>query len=308
MRVFASYSHQDERLHDELLKHLSPLIREGLIEHWHDREITAGKEFGTEIDISLNSADLILLLVSPDFISSDYCWGKEMARALELHKAGEARVIPIILRPTDWQYSPFASLLALPTDGKAITTWTNRDEGLLSAARGIRAAVRELLSSESVAESGVEIPFNGVDFDSLVGAQWGVFFDAAGISYQYRPVEYQLRGVLFKPDFVLGFHSEMFFEIVPESICKKHRECAHQLAEQAHAMVLLCRGVPEGYGITVISANEDSEPGYWGTYHFSDDRRDEGVFWLANEDDSHVFSIGGPGQITTATLYYGPLV
>src|SRR5712691_10572913 len=103
--VFDSYSHADEKLHDELAKHLTPLEREGVIQRWHDRQITAGREFGSEIDEVLNLAGIILLLVSPDFVASEYCWSKEMKRAMERHEAREARVIPIILRPVDWHHT-----------------------------------------------------------------------------------------------------------------------------------------------------------------------------------------------------------
>ena len=144
--VFVSYSHQDEALHDELAKHLKALEYEGIIRPWHDRKITAGKDFSKEIDIMLNRASFILLLVSPDFIASEYCWGREMKRAMERHDAGEARVIPIILRPVDWHQTPFRQLLALPKDGKAVTSWTNRDDALVDIARGIRAAATELVA------------------------------------------------------------------------------------------------------------------------------------------------------------------
>jgi len=143
VQVFVSYSHQDEGLHSELAKHLTPLEREGLIQRWHDRQVTAGAEFGDEIDASLNRADIILLLVSPDFIASEYCWGKEMKRAMERHEAGEARVIPVILRPVDWHKMPFGKLLALPKDGKAVTSWSDLDTALLDVAKGVRVAVSE---------------------------------------------------------------------------------------------------------------------------------------------------------------------
>jgi hypothetical protein len=142
--MFASYSHQDEALHDELAKHLKPLEREGLISPWHDRRITPGAEFAAVIDAELNQADIILLLVSPDFVASEYCWGKEMLRAMERHNAGEAVAVPIILRPTDWHNTPFGKLLALPKDGKPITTWPNRDDALLTVAQGIRDVVSHL--------------------------------------------------------------------------------------------------------------------------------------------------------------------
>ena len=101
LEVFYSYSHEDETLRDELAKHLSLLEREGIVHSWHDRKIGAGKELGEEIDAHLEGADLILLLVSPDFMASEYCYGKEVKRAMARHEAGAARVIPIILRPFD---------------------------------------------------------------------------------------------------------------------------------------------------------------------------------------------------------------
>jgi hypothetical protein len=140
-RVFFSYSHKDEALRDQLEVHLSALKRDGAIETWHDRRITAGDPLGQRIDEQLERADLILLLVSPDFLASDYCHDVEMQRALARHAEGSIRVIPVILRPCDWKHSPFAHLLAAPTDGKPITRWPDRDEAFLDVVRQIRAAV-----------------------------------------------------------------------------------------------------------------------------------------------------------------------
>jgi DNA-binding response OmpR family regulator len=144
LKVFFSYSHKDEKLRDRLDAHLSSLKHMGIIHSWHDRKITAGSHVDNRIDAQLEKADLILLLVSADFFSSEYCYKKEMRQALERHKAGKARVIPVILRPVDWDQSPFAGLMAVPTDGKPITRWTNRDAGYLSAAREIRRVAEEL--------------------------------------------------------------------------------------------------------------------------------------------------------------------
>jgi hypothetical protein len=110
IRCFISYSHQDEEMREALDKHLSALKRDGFIEAWDDRMITAGREWEGEIDRNLESASVILLLVSADFIASDYCYDKEMRRSLELHASGEARVIPVIIRPVDWQGLPFSRL------------------------------------------------------------------------------------------------------------------------------------------------------------------------------------------------------
>ena len=145
IEVFFSYAHKDERLRERLVNALAVLQRQGVIRGWHDRKIGAGTELKGAIDEHLNSAGVILLLVSPDFIASDYCYDIEMKRALERHDNGEARVIPVILRPVDqWHATPFGKLLAAPTDGKAVTLWPNRDEAFADVAGHIRRAVEEL--------------------------------------------------------------------------------------------------------------------------------------------------------------------
>lgn len=139
--LFFSYSHKDESLRDELEVHLAILKREGSIEAWHDRKILAGDDLDHAIDAKLESADVILLLVSPDFLNSDYCYDVEVQRAMERHHQGSARVIAVILRPCDWQSTPFAKLLVTPTDGKAITKWPDRDEAFLDVVKQIRTAL-----------------------------------------------------------------------------------------------------------------------------------------------------------------------
>ena len=152
--LFYSYSHKDESLREELDKHLAPLRHEGVIHSWHDRKIGPGRDLDHEIDQHLENDDIILLLVSSDFIASEYCYGVEVARAMQRHNAGTARVIPVILRPVDWHNTPFRKLLALPTDGKPVTTWTNQDEAFLNVASGIRRAADELRSAQSDPEPG----------------------------------------------------------------------------------------------------------------------------------------------------------
>lgn len=142
--LFFSYSHVDEALRNQLEVHLSALKRQGLIVTWHDRRITAGSQVGDAIDANLNAAQLVLLLVSSDFIASDYCFEREMARAMERHQKGDACIIPVILRPCDWHDLPFGKLLAAPRDGKPITTWPNIDEAFLDVERAIKAALKEL--------------------------------------------------------------------------------------------------------------------------------------------------------------------
>lgn len=142
--VFISYSHRDEKLRETLGLHLASLQRQGVIKSWHDRKISAGTEWRQAIDENLNSAEIILLLISENFIASDYCYDLEMERAIARHDAGEARVIPIILKPVDWSGAPFGKLQALPKNAKPVTTWSNRGEAFLNIAEGIRHAAMEM--------------------------------------------------------------------------------------------------------------------------------------------------------------------
>jgi hypothetical protein len=140
-RLFFSYSHADESARERLETHLKVLCRKGLIEPWHARHIQAGADWANEIDEHLDEANLILLLVSADFLASDYCWEVEMTRALKLHEERRAVVVPIILRPCLWREAPFAKLQALPNNGHPITRWTDPDDAWLDVAQGIRRLV-----------------------------------------------------------------------------------------------------------------------------------------------------------------------
>jgi hypothetical protein len=144
LRLFISYSHKDESLRVSLGDHLAALQREGLIEAWHDRKITAGQEWAGVIDANLGQADIILCLVSAGFLASPYCTDIELSLALERHEAGEACVIPVILKPADWEGTALGRLQALPANAKPVTNWSNRDEAFLSIARGIREVVQRL--------------------------------------------------------------------------------------------------------------------------------------------------------------------
>ena len=143
-RVFMSYSHKDEELRNELETHLSMLKNQGLIEAWHDRRLVSGDHLDDSIHAELEAADIILLLVSPDFLASDYCYRIEKGHALKRHRAGEARTISVILRPCEWGETELSQYLVTPKDGKAITRWADRDEAFLDVAKSIRRAVEEV--------------------------------------------------------------------------------------------------------------------------------------------------------------------
>jgi tetratricopeptide (TPR) repeat protein len=141
--VFVSYAHEDESLRDRLVKQLAGLEQEGLIRCWHDRRIGAGREWKDTIEERLNAADLILMLVSDDYMQSEFCRSLEIPRALERHERREARVVPVILRACGWQETALAGLQALPTGGKPIADWPSEDAALSDVVRGVRAAVED---------------------------------------------------------------------------------------------------------------------------------------------------------------------
>jgi len=140
VEVFFSYAHKDEELMNELREHLAELERRGMIKSWHDREIPPGGEWDGEILRYLERADIILLLVSSSFLASAYINMKELTRALERHERGEVRVIPVILRSCLWEDAPFAKFQALPSNGKPISSWEDRDLAFTEVARGVREA------------------------------------------------------------------------------------------------------------------------------------------------------------------------
>ena len=144
LSLFYSYAHEDEPLRDELQGHLGILQRRGVIDAWHDRDIPPASDWAQEIDRHLQSADIVLLLVSADFIASDYIWGRELKFALERQASGDAQVIPILIRAVDIEDAPFSHLQGLPTDLRPVTSWPNRDEAWTDVAKGVRRAVKQI--------------------------------------------------------------------------------------------------------------------------------------------------------------------
>lgn len=139
--LFFSYSHKDEDLRNELEDHLTMLKNDGTITTWHDRRITAGADLDHEILNNLESADVILLLVSASFLASNYCFHQEMTRALAKHKEGSALVIPVILHPCDWLSSVLKELRATPTDGKPVSMFGNLHEAFAIITKDVRGAI-----------------------------------------------------------------------------------------------------------------------------------------------------------------------
>ena len=152
--LFYSYSHEDEEYCNELRGHLVILERRGIIRSWYDREIVPGRDWSQAINEQLRTADVVLLLISVDFIRSNYITSVELKLAMDRHQAGETVVVPIMVRPVDLQkddeeFYPFLKLQGLPKDLKPVITWSIRDEAWTDVARGIRRVVDELLRSRT---------------------------------------------------------------------------------------------------------------------------------------------------------------
>ncbi len=143
-KVFCSYSHADDKFRSQLEKHLALLSQQDAIHVWHDRRIDPGADWKTEIDKNLEEADIVLFLVSADFMASRYCTGIEMKRALERQKSGSTHVVPILIRKCDLEGAPFAGLQWLPTGSKPVKNWSDRDEAWTNVAKGIRGVVASL--------------------------------------------------------------------------------------------------------------------------------------------------------------------
>ena len=142
--LFISYAHRDEELKAQLDKHLTPLKLQKVIDKWSDRQIAGGQDWAHQIDSNLKSADIILLLVSPDFVSSEYCAGIELREAMKRYHNGDAVVVPVILEPCDWKWLDFGKLQATPKDGKAITDWPNINSAFLDVTNTIRQIAQGL--------------------------------------------------------------------------------------------------------------------------------------------------------------------
>lgn len=171
LKLFISYSHKDERFKDQLTTHLTSLKRRGIVNEWHDRKLIAGEEWDKVIKQELLDSDIILLLISADFLASNYCYDIEIKKAMERHEQGEAKVIPIIVRPCDWKDLPFSKIQGLPKDGKALSTWADIDEGYLNIIEGIKAGIptKEVSTKIGDAIKSEECDFISFPFEVIIG-------------------------------------------------------------------------------------------------------------------------------------------
>ena len=148
LRLFISYSHEDEKMKNELDKHLVMLKRSGKVEVWNDRKLVAGQEWDNEIKREMKAADIILLLISADFNNSEYIWKEELAHAMQRHEQGTARVVPVILRKCEWNEMPYAKLQALPRGARPVSDFPDKDDAFTDIASGIRLLIDTLAAKK----------------------------------------------------------------------------------------------------------------------------------------------------------------
>lgn len=149
-RVFVSYSHADEAERVRLDVHLAPLAREGLIDLWCSRIIAPGSDWQRDIENEIEHADIVILLVTADFVASAYCFEKELATALRRHREGGVRIVPVLVKPVDFAHMPFGRFQALPRDLRPISTWDDADVAWLEVAHGVRELVEDIYRSRTV--------------------------------------------------------------------------------------------------------------------------------------------------------------
>ncbi len=169
VNLFFCYAHQDERFQKELSGHLSILSKQGLIEEWNYRDIKAGQNWRDEVDTHLESAHIVLLLISPSFMNSDYCYSVEMTKALERHNNGMAKVIPILLRHVDITNAPFSKLQMLPKSGKPVKRWIDRDEAYKDIVLEIRKVICDILDRSDPVDELIDSLEEGNESSILPG-------------------------------------------------------------------------------------------------------------------------------------------
>lgn len=194
VKVFISYSHKDIRFKEELVIRLKPLKAQKLIEPWTDNEILPGSLFKKEIVDAIENADVIILLVSPDFLSSDFIMNIELVKALTCIKSGHSCIIPVIIRQCGWEET-FGEFKVLPTDGKAINTWNNEDVAFHDVIMGLKKVFKEQQIIRVKWKMENVIP----EYDDALGKATSNIFPAATSIFQTKGIVRRFeKGSIYK--------------------------------------------------------------------------------------------------------------
>ena len=197
IKIFYCYAHEDDALREQLARHLSPLRRLRDITGWFDHDIQAGADWKREREAQMDAASIILLLISADFMASDYCYTVEMRRALERHRTGTACVIPILLRPVEWEKTSLGGLSPLPSNKRPVTQWADQDEAWLNVVQGISEVVRKLLPKQHLSFRDAELlyPEHGPLSGQVVGNKYllGELLGEGGFAQVYQAWHLQIK-------------------------------------------------------------------------------------------------------------------
>lgn len=262
INVFFSYSHKDERLRDKLALHLSMLQREGMISAWHDRKISAGAEWAKEIDDNLNTADVILLLVSAEFLASDFCYEIELKRAIARHDAGEALVIPIILKPVDWSKAPFGRLQGFPKDAKPVTKWPNRDEAFLNIAHGFREAAMTMAERKRTQKTTVAAELPHPITDSIINSSVGLETPEGQMQVVNGDVELETPDGQVRIDsrfYVPSSYEERCYDEVRKAGSLIRVKSPHKMGKSSLMKRVLAQGDVLGYRTVTLNLEETNQ-------------------------------------------------
>jgi hypothetical protein len=146
-----AYAPEDKELLQKLEEHVRPLQEQGLVSDCQIFELRGERARNAEFSEAISKANIILFLISPDFMLANSHYNREIVEAMARHKRGEARVIPIIVRSTLWHSGPFGTLSPLPTGGKPLTNWLDSEAAFFDIVQGIRRAIDELQGQDELA-------------------------------------------------------------------------------------------------------------------------------------------------------------
>ncbi|MDU9408071.1 toll/interleukin-1 receptor domain-containing protein [Pseudomonas sp. zfem001] len=210
-KVFISYSHKDEVYREELEEHLSMLRREGEVSVWHDRKITAGDEWKNEIDSNLESAQIVILLISSSFLASDYCHDVELGKAMAMHEEGLATIVAIIIRACDWKRAGFSKYQAVPKDANPVALWADKDSAWLDVVTRLRELISKFKAKEELSQQITLIEESTEISISKFQEQW---IEDTEIVLTHRKVDkVRLSDIYVYPDVELDYQPKNKIEI-----------------------------------------------------------------------------------------------
>lgn len=147
-KIFISYAHKDEELKKQFETHLSGLKRQNVVDVWDDRQVLIGEKWDEKIKNKLLTSDIVIFLISSDFLASEYINEVEIKETILRHKNNEVLIAPIFLRPCDFESSILSGFQGVPRDAKFITTWSDKDSAFLEVINELKKLINEFIPKE----------------------------------------------------------------------------------------------------------------------------------------------------------------